>query len=369
MDDILENIRKKRHLLLTNDQIPISDITDVIVILGSSRSGSTLLHKLISEHPQINSLSGEEQTYFNLCGLQSIEDDRLLNQKINYELLASEILMDIGSERQNIPLNEIKRRLLLQWPELSLNEEFLNFDYHSSTLDFIKTFNLPINLYENKLTEHVELDPQHQIIEEPPFLLPTQHKKYTKRNKNFLLLKSSSNAYRMNHICQLFPNAKYHYIFIKRDVKQVVNGLIDGWNSSGFHSHYFENQLNITHYDSKSWWKFDLPPRWKEYSNKDLIDVATFQWQSAYTFILDFLKDKKYHSINYDDFYDHKNLSLKLDSIFKKIDIPVYKLKTLPQTMTTSPPSLHRWEKRKEVLLPMANQKEIKEFNDEVLAF
>ncbi len=366
MNDMLKKIRETRRQLSTIEPPLANSITDVVVILGSSRSGSTLLHKILSSHSNINSLPGEEQTYFNLLGYQDSIDDRLQNFEINYEELAREILYDIGSMTEEISSDEIVRRILLQWPgrlnDLT-NHHFSNFN------QAIKLLNLPLHFYENNLDKHFDILQDHYIIEEPPFIFPKKINRFIKNDRNILLLKSSSNSYRMDHLLKIFPCARYHYILLKRDFKQVINGLYDGWQSSGFHSHYFPNRLNISDYHSHSWWKFDLPPNWENCLNQNLIDVCTFQWKSNYEYILNFLSNKKFYSLNYDDFFDLDTLNQKLNMIYEKLNIASQYHSALPQSMTTFPPQKNRWEEKAKLINQISSQKIYQDFNYEILNF
>jgi hypothetical protein len=66
IDDLLAKRSKLSELALNSEVPKISDITDLILIIGPSRSGTTILHKILSSHPQINALSGEDSTYVKL---------------------------------------------------------------------------------------------------------------------------------------------------------------------------------------------------------------------------------------------------------------------------------------------------------------
>lgn len=366
MNEMLQKIRETRRQL-TSIEPPLAEtITDVIVILGSSRSGSTLLHKIISSHPEINSLPGEEQTYFNLLGYHNSIDDRLKNIEINYQELANEMLYDIGSKPEEISSNEINRRILLQWPEHLNNLGHYHFSNFNQAVELL---NLPLHFYENNLDQHVDFHQEHYIIEEPPFIYPTKMNRFIKNDRNILLLKSSSNSYRMDHVLKLFPSARYHFILLKRDFKQVINGLYDGWNSSGFHSHYFPNRLNIPDYQSHSWWKFDLPPNWDNYLNHNLIDICTFQWKSNYEYILNFLSNKTFYSINYDDFFQIDTLNNKLNMFYEQLNIASLRHATLPQSMTTYPPQKNRWEEKAMLIKQISSQKIYQDLNHEILNF
>ncbi len=367
------------NLFPRKEIIKTDDISDVIVILGSSRSGSTLLHQILSSHPQINSLPGEEITYFRLMETYNInsanDDDRLMNVTIDYSRLGNEILRDAGKKVSTTPLThfEILDRIILQFPEI-LNEQSLQeisaiCQKSVSFYDAIQKLGLNLLNYENNLlNEHSDLAKDKIIIEEPPYIFP-QKRIFKKESRNILLLKSSSNAYHMDHITSLFPNAMFHYILLKRKAEGVINGLYDGWNSSGFHSHQLSHicELNITDYPSKMWWKFDLPPGWFNFINKPLVEVAGFQWSSAYKNILTFLENKKFSVFDYEFFFNNSTLESKLNDFLTSIDLqPINLPSTLPLTMSTHRPEVNRWLEKKELINKITGSSEISALNQKL---
>jgi hypothetical protein len=374
-ENLYSKIQQLRHQLLVNStqnsSINYSQIDDVIVILGSSRSGSSLLYQLLCEHPEINSLPGEDIAYFRLHQLHQInsfeDDDRLLNKAINYSELANDLLKDAGSLAPHslISTEEKVKRFMLQWPHFAITQEQLTdlFPLNLSYEKTISNLNLDLRLYENKLDkQNIEFANDRIFIEEPPFIIP-KSRNFIKKNRNILLLKSSSNAYRMNHINALFPQAKFHYFLIKRNPEAVINGLLDGWNSSGFHSHHLGHltQLSIKNYNSPNWWKFDLPPNWQNYINSDLVDVCAFQWISAYQNILQFLKNKKYESIDYDDFFTPQLAFQKINKFLSVINLPpIEKTNELPRIMSTQAPGINRWLEKKDLISPIIEREEIR---------
>ena len=76
---------------------------------------------------------------------------------------------------------------------------------------------------------------------------------------------------------------------------------MDGWMSdTGFFAHNMDivdTELKIKDYTDRKrfgnkWWKFDLPPNWRETTDKSLAEVCLNQWMQAHTHILDSGVDK-----------------------------------------------------------------------------
>ena len=77
------------------------------------------------------------------------------------------------------------------------------------------------------------------VIEEPPFVCesPWACALDGAAVDRPLLLKSPSNAYRLDFLRALFPNAEITVLHLIRDPVASVTGLMSGWLHHGFHKH------------------------------------------------------------------------------------------------------------------------------------
>lgn len=373
--DIYHQVLAQRKELRSNFSVDETyptpgEINRVIVILGSSRSGSSLLHHLLSLHPEIISLQGEEVTLTKLFGMNfinSFEDSDLLkNEKaFNYPEIAQEILYDAGyntAQSKRLPLDRAQR-LLLQWPHLKFNSDELKNACELETWEkVIDRLKLNMNLYDKFL--HPVNESRDIFLEEPPFIIP-RPKTYQKNISNkILLLKSSINAFRAHYLPKLFPNAQFSYIHLSRNPAASINGLIDGWRSPAFHSHHLGHlsKLSIKNYDDENWWKFDLPPGWSSYVNKPLEEVCAFQWQEANKSILHFLKDKKSVRIKYEDMMESESLKQELKRMSDELVLDnsfVQKISATPRIMSVASPGQHRWREREKIISPILKNESI----------
>jgi hypothetical protein len=374
----VEFLAKRNELksLVDTANIPkISDITDLILIVGSSRSGSSSLHKILSSHPQINALSGEDSTYskiFSGCevNLANINDSLAHSHnsiRNGMELLISEVGR---SSDEKINAHDWLMRFSLQWPLFFLktsNEELLKLASNFLSYEnFLSQFDIDLNLYENN-TNSSEFKPE-IIIEDLPFIFPSK-RIFQKENRNILLLKASSNVYRLKEIEQIFSKAKIHYLYTNRNPEECINGLYDGWKSNGFHSYKITNtELNITEYDSKNWWKFDLPPGWNDYSQSHLLEVCRFQWKSANQYALNHLKKRKFFTLKYQQLFSPNDLFKNLNTFLKHLDlVPLKPETTIPRAMTTELPQLDRWKKRESEILKFTKELETQGLKKEIM--
>ncbi len=373
--EVLARRKSLRERIPANETYPSpNDIDRVIVILGSSRSGSSLLHHLLSEHPEIISLQGEEVTFTKMFGLNSINhfDDSDLLKSNEYTCtpeLAQEILFDAGYKAENSERFILDRaqRLLLQWPEINFDSADLihacSLPNWEEVIGHLKTKypKVEIGLYDQFLNgSHEGL----HFLEEPPFVVP-KFKTYKKEvSEKILLLKSSVNAFRADYLFSLFPKAKFQFIHLTRNPAASINGLIDGWLSSAFHSHNVSHltELSISSYENKSWWKFDLPPGWKNFTNKSLEEVCTFQWLSANQSILNFLENKKAVRVKYEEMSSEEELFQTLRRICHELELNGNFIETLsppPSVMSVHKPHQYRWKMRAETLIPLFQSPEI----------
>lgn len=140
--------------------------------------------------------------------------------------------------------------------------------------------------------------PPEAMVEEPPFILPRPWRPPTDREAATLplVIKTPSNAYRLAALRALFPRARFRVLHLTRNPMAAINGLIDGWQHSGFFSCELQETLAIAGYSDRRdawaqrWWKFDLPPGWASWRDRPLAEVAGLQWGAAHRATLDYLR-------------------------------------------------------------------------------
>lgn len=361
------------------------EITDVILILGSSRSGSSLLHHLIGQHPEIMSIQGEEVALSKLCGLNeiiSIDDSdcissKTLSQTNTLEEFRNEILLEAGynNDLSTLHHRDICLRLILQWPEIEFKLEDLKnaakLPEWTQVIGYLKNLGYPLALsvYDSSSKDSPKdlFEEKTFLIEEPPFIIP-KAKSYRstmeKKEKKILLLKSSVNAFRPELLLRIFPDAKFHFIHLTRNPAGAISGLIDGWLSHGFHTHNLSHlhQLNIDGYPSKKWWKFDLPPGWSDYVNQPLEKVCAFQWHSSNQAIFNFLSSKPAWRFRYEDYFLPEKVQSFLEEVFTSLSIDsthAQKIKLDTPVMSIFPPSTYRWREKENKILPLLKKPEL----------
>lgn len=406
MRDFIREVNARR-------QVPHSDLNSqvkrVAVMLSSSRAGSSLIKHVLAAHPDIAALDGEIGPYLALTenGFGFNSDSDAIGELANMRELADNIFDDLS-----VPVAEIQpfaplrtrwaRRLMLQFPILftqgsaqqklmeNLDEALLHVKTSPSLREekelqkiiLSKVFSQEpwrINYYDGQ-SGHPRNGASAYFnepfkIEEPPFVMPKLYRRqFTSADagNKVLLFKTPSDAYRLGIYEQLFPNAEIKYIHLNRGFAQSVNGLMDGWLSPvGFFAHDMERvgvQLEIKGYSdctsfSKRWWKFDLPPNWREFCSANLEDVCLNQWLSSHRAIL--ASDIATLRLSFEEFITAPATVAKKVTDYlglAEMKIPP----SLPVTMATDAPQSGRWIKREQLLLRLAKQPQVRAMMDEL---
>lgn len=367
----------------------------VVVILTSSRSGSSLFKEALTRHPDIAALDGEMVPFLALSGNGFGDDPACASDAIT-RLLNPDTLADNVFDGLTVaspvmaPQAELRerwrKRFLLQFPALfAAPEEYARLQRAlDEALAFVcgrggqlsQREAVQIVLDSVFWRERWRIDyydggfgpgearafAEAAKIEEPPFVQPAIRRRRcteTDLAAKVLLFKTPSDAYRPGIYQQLFPQAEVRYLHLTRGYAQSVNGLMDGWLSrTGFFAHDMARagiQLRIGGYSERHefgqrWWKFDLPPNWREFTAESLEEVCLNQWLSCHRHILD--TGLPLRRIAFEDFI--ADPAATLAQVCEWLELgPAPAVDHLPVTMATEAPSAGRWRKRRELLLPM----------------
>ncbi|UXH76492.1 sulfotransferase [Roseateles amylovorans] len=397
MDSFLLAIKSRRD-------VPSSEldllVRRVVVILSSSRCGSSLFKEALSQHPRIASLDGELDPLLALSGngFNQNSDSDCLEWVANTAELTSSIMDELSFVSTELLdheslLRKWKNRLLLQFPthflradaaqglEQSLEVALSQIDRHDcrseaelQALILATVFHdepWRIGYYDGSARPAAGLYFDEPVkIEEPPFVVPTLRRRrfgLADLGNSVLLFKSPSDAYRIGTYEQLFPNAKVTYIHLTRGFAQSVNGLMDGWlYPLGFFSHDLSKigcQLAIRGYSDVvpfggKWWKFDLPRNWRHYTRGRLENVCLNQWYSAQDAILQ--SGVCSLRVSFEQFM--ADPAAVLGSITDHLGLPAMTLPgELPVKMATEAPRARRWQKRSDLILQLAQRAEVRE--------
>ncbi len=397
MDSSLLTIKSRRDVPRTKLDLTVRR---VVVILSSSRGGSSLFKEALALHPRIASLDGELDPLLALSGngFNQNSDSDWIEGVANAAELSSGILDEISFASAEILdtrllLRKWKNRLALQFPlhfldddayrrlEQSLEAALSLFERGDRRSDAELQRQIlsaafsddpwRISFYDGNAMPGVDLHFDEPLkIEEPPFVVPTLRRRpfvLADAHDSVLLFKSPSDAYRIGTYEQLFPNAEVTYIHLTRGVAQSVNGLMDGWlYPLGFFSHDLSKigcELAIQGYSDRvpfgrKWWKFDLPRNWRRFTCAKLEEVCLNQWYSAHEAILQ--RGVCGLRVSFEDFVASPAAVLR--RVTDHLGLPAMALPSgLPIKMATEPPRSKRWHKRGPMLMELSRRPEVRE--------
>ncbi|HET9620526.1 MAG TPA: hypothetical protein VFP84_04090 [Kofleriaceae bacterium] len=332
-NDPAERCRRARAALRAagdlSTQATAADVERVVVILASSRGMSSFLFNLLRSTGSFTSLIGEHIHLYKMFGLLRPDaDDAVVDAPggdragFAAALLDDLTIPDPEPVAERTRIQRLARQLAGQWHErlppievvVGAIERAMAAlrDQRDPELHFLhvvrqlRRAEMPIDpwYYDLPADKVAAVFPElarpagppalSDVIEEPPFVLPAVGRAATRADLRArpLLLKSSSDAYRVAELAKLFPAARITYVHLTRNPAASINGLVDGWLHRGFFSRRLpaDRALAIPGYSEQPWgtrwWKFDLPPGWEAMRARPLPEVAAFQWSAAHAAIL-----------------------------------------------------------------------------------
>ncbi len=225
-----------------------------VIIIGAPRSGTSLLHQIIREHPAFISVPRESDVIWNpYCHPAKNNWD---SEGISDAAIDDKMLLQIREifARSALPASTWQR-----WSKLGL-------------------------------MQHPVLAKVIRKIYRPAFALLTGLRKPHQHTNKRLVDKSVHCPLWLNLVEAVFPDALY--IHITRNGFNTVDSMLDGWllESKRFNTYHLP-ELVIKGYSSQNW-NFALPYGWREYADKPLENVVVFQWIAIQQAILTHLQNK-----------------------------------------------------------------------------
>lgn len=162
-----------------------------------------------------------------------------------------------------------------------------------------------------------------------------------------LLEKTPRNALNIPFLLELFPNAKFVYLY--RDPRQTVASLVEAW-TLGLQTGRFITFPRLPNWD-RSGWCFVLPSGWRNMLGKSIAEIAAFQWEACNRKIITDLKAlpaNRWQSIDYQTFIDEPQNALAAICEFAaiKCDNAPANDGQMPFSRTTiTPPNRDKWRR------------------------
>ncbi len=307
------------------------EVRDVAVVLGSPRGGTSVFKQVLGALPGALALPGEHRMLFTLLGLNHPDHGRLDEgvesgalDAAQQEFLLKNLFFECRGEEIHEPtVAEWERyawdwalRLRVQWPdtpavvETGLEElvavvrDAVTGDRRGpepafDVLRALRAHGLPVDPYRYDLDEGLvraafpdvpvpKGPPGGTIVEISPFLaLRPQHRPSLDPGpgeRRVLVLKASSDAYRIPLLHQVFDGWNLRELHLTRNPLAAVNGLIDGWQHRSFWQHDLAPLGAAA--GPRADWNFDLCAGWQDLVHGPLDELCARQWSDPHRRIL-----------------------------------------------------------------------------------
>ncbi len=388
---------------------------DVVVILASSRGGSSLLFDILRSTGAFLSLRGEHSTLYKLNGLGLPDDPDAHDGTIApggdpggfLEALRAEVTTGLIGRQPSVrpdaktQAGAVLRTLAQQWPGCPFGVaeaweivyraicRVTDRGYPSAEYLLLQVirqlrdcgwqidpgyYDIAPALVREEFPELPRPvgppSPDTKTLEAPPFLVPATAETLTEADLDRpLLLKASLDAYRIPLLHEIFPTSRLRFIHLTRNPAAAINGLVDGWLDRGFYSHNLSQaaRLAIDGYSElgswgSSWWNFDLPPGWRDLVNLPLPLVCAGQWLGAHSTILSNLPGAGVDvlQVRAEDVLQADRRAGTVSRILQYCGVTPLVAPTARVVMATKPPLPGRWRERGELLGPVLADPEIR---------
>jgi hypothetical protein len=402
-------LQRLHQLSAARGPADLSGLAEVVLVMCSSRGGSSVFMELLRHHTGLLHLHGEINPALAMAGLlhpdsgtgsDALDDSHATPQaqRTIHRVLAQDAGHPVGwtdsIEAREALAAELCWRLSAQWPlshfdmnqvRAAVSQAVMMAEtssdgsptqrFHARLLLAIRAHHPEVNPWYYDLDPRLVQawfpdmpvptgPPSPLVIEEPPFVLtpPWAHAGPGDLSTKTLIFKTPSNSYRLPFLTALFPQARVRVLHLTRNPAAAINGLVDGWQYRGFHAHPMAAPLGIPELSEadRSWWKYDLPPGWKDWTDRSLVEVAGLQWSSAHQAILGALADRPVDTlrVRFEDVISEQRRQT-FARICQWLGVPMApsldRVLTagLPPIMSTARPRQRRWFARAEMLGPV----------------
>lgn len=357
----------------------------VVVIIASSRSGSSYLFDLLRRTGAFLSLPGEHTPLYRRYRVPAVGgggNDARFRHALRRTVSTGLPVSSAGPAER---AGQIVRALRVQWGfPLAGAERLAELALPAAALDPLTDFCLvlaalrragvPINPW------YYDLDPallrrwfpglprpsgppaRLALLESSPLLVPRLERPPVGPELDRpLLLKATADAYRIESLLRIFAGAELEFVQLTRNPAASINGLIDGWLSPAFFSHRLPGRpLRILGYSTEqpwtqSWWNFELPPHWPELVASPLAQVCRDQWRAAQSAIRQSLQANRLRPIRVriEQLWDHRTADGQLRRVLDQLRVRARRWPDRRVVMATEPPTPARWRYRQHRILPL----------------
>lgn len=251
---------------MTPDHLNPDRLQRPVFVVGSPRSGTTLLQNLLCRDPDVYKLGREGRFIWHRLGGQELtgvfpSPDRIAREYLSELYCGDRPWTDAEQRRwarrcasQGTPAQylDLPHELLL---ELATGEE-------GPFAASVQTETAPFTLPPLDATWATETAGPVRMVD-----------------------KDTGHCWRLPQLGKAFPDAKF--IFVVREPLNVVRSLVAGWrHPTWFFTYRMDVDLRIGGYSDalpwgRRWWNFNLFPGWEQLVDARIEEVGARQWSAA----------------------------------------------------------------------------------------
>ena len=237
-----------------------------IFVVGSPRSGTTLLQNLLSRDPSLYRLGRESRFLWHRLHGQEVTGTFPGRERVEEAYLAELYRGDRAWT------TEEQRRWALRSASQGTPAQYLD---------------LPHELIEELATSEVGPFADTVQTETAPFTLPPIDATYASDTTGSVRMvdKDTGHCWRLPELSTAFPDAQF--LFVVRDPVEAVRSLVAGWrHPTWFFTYRMDVDLQIGGYSDvrpwgRRWWNFNLFPGHESLLDAPLAALCTEQWAAA----------------------------------------------------------------------------------------
>jgi hypothetical protein len=400
---------------------------NIAVILGNARGGTSVFKDVLAANQSMISMIGEHRLFFTLLGLNFPDHGgrtehctthvlseayrEFILKNLFYETRSGDSWVLEADEVELYALNWAMR-LPLQWVEYDFDSgeivrivvdhwnRFWGAHSNANGDNRVKYYVTLLHEFR-RIYSHISpayydfgsLSSKYSIPDEPnpdfyksriiveitPYILVDPQKRQRRYVDNpTLLLKASSDCYRIGLLSTLFSDRTVRYIHLTRNPLSSINGLLDGWDHHCFGQHDLDLLKQIGSHENSnmhingSTWKFDLFEGWESYLSGPLLNICIRQWISSNRCIFNNIKKLKnegrYIRVKFERFQENISQRKALfDEVLQYLGIRTdesinMKIKKPRVINASAPPRTQRWRDKREQLVPVLTDDELVDY-------
>lgn len=253
---------------MTPDLRAMGRLTRPVFIVGSPRSGTTLLQNLLGRDASVYRLGRESRFLWHRLGGQEVTGEFPDPHRV-----AEAYLAELFRGEQ-------------AWSEEDLRRWARRCASQGTPAQYL---DLPHDLLDELGTAEVGPFADSAQTETAPFTAPPRNATWASETTGPVRMidKDTGHCWRLPQLAEAFPDAQF--LLVVRDPADAVRSLVAGWrHPTWFFTYRSTRDLRVTGYSDSTpwgrhWWNFNIFPGWEDLADAPLERLCAAQWAAAVT--------------------------------------------------------------------------------------